>query len=276
MLGRLILSLLLAWVVVSRAEAGCADQPDPCEFVQGTYHVQLPDASAGGEDVMPAIVFLHGYGGSGKGSLSITGMTKAFLGQGYAVIAPDGQPRTGRRGRTWMMPPWQSPHRDDVAFVAAVADDAARRFGLDRGRMVLAGFSLGGSMASYVACIRPDAFSAYAPVAGSFWRPMPEACTGPVRLFHTHGKADTTVPLAGRLIRAGLEQADVFRSLEVFRQADGCGGDPVAVDGGGTFEHSRWPGCNENASIDLALHPGGHGVPTGWAEMILEWLGRRG
>ena len=45
--------------------------------------------------------------------------------------------------------------------------------------------------------LRVPGAAAYAPVAGSFWRPHPdmEACAGPVDLLHTHGWRDKTVPL---------------------------------------------------------------------------------
>lgn len=263
---------LVAWLAASGAQAGCGDSPDPCEIADGSYHAMLPRSLPADGTMPPAVVFLHGYGGSGAGSLTVRSMTGAFLDRGYAVIAPDGSPRRQRQGLTWAVIPGRVSPRDDAAFVVEVADDAARRFGLDRGRMLLAGFSLGGSMTSYVACEHPGAFSAHAPISGSFWKPRPEKCAGPVRLFHTHGRADRTVPLAGREIRPGIAQADLFESLAIFRRANGCTGDPVALPDDGRFARSRWPGCDEGGGVDLALHPGGHGIPLGWAEMVIEWV----
>ncbi len=195
-LGRLMLAWL-ALIAPVPALAGCGPDAAPCLLPGGQYEAELPTAVAG---PLPAVIFVHGYGSSGEGTMRNRGMVDALLARGYAVIAPDGSPMVGRDGRSWAFR--ASPGgRDDVAFLQAVRDDAVARFGLDPRRLLLAGFSVGGSMVSYTACAAPQAFSAYAPVSGGFWRPHPDRCAGPVRLLHTHGWSDTTVPLEGRILR---------------------------------------------------------------------------
>ncbi|ETX29803.1 polyhydroxybutyrate depolymerase [Roseivivax isoporae LMG 25204] len=268
-------ALLLAGALGGTAQAGCGDDPAPCEIETGTYHVELP--AGGGEDA-PALVFVHGWGASGEGTLSMRGMVEAALGRGYAVIAPDGVPRQGRPGRTWGFQPERRGPRDEVAFLAAVRDDAGRRFGLDTGRMLLAGFSIGGSMATYLACATPEAFAAYAPVSGSFWRPHPARCAGPVRLLHTHGWTDGTVPLEGRLLRGdsledmgAVAQGDVWQAMEIWRRTNGCRLQPRHFAETGPYWRRAWDAC-EGGSLDFALFYGGHGIPPGWAEMTLDWF----
>ena len=173
-------------LMATEVTAACAEDPLPCALPDGSYHVALPD----GPSPYPAVVFLHGFGGSGEGTLRNTAMVEALLARGYAVIAPDGQPRPGQTGRSWDFHPQRPATRNEAAFIQAVASDASLRFNLTRDRMILAGFSIGGSMVSYLACADPPQFSAYAPVAGSFWRPHPDSCQGPVRLLHTHGWTD--------------------------------------------------------------------------------------
>ncbi|MEO1277156.1 MAG: hypothetical protein AAFV96_17910, partial [Pseudomonadota bacterium] len=73
--------------------------------------------------------------------------------------------------------------RDDVEFLAAVLRDSASR-GVDRDRVLLAGFSRGGSMVWDLACRAPVMARAYAPIAGAFWEPLSERCAGPVDLYH--------------------------------------------------------------------------------------------
>lgn len=269
MIAALVRAVLLM-ALAPAAQAGCAADPAPCAVAGGTYQAVLPP---GGGTGAPAILFLHGWGGDGMGTLSNTGMVDRLIARGYAVIAPDGQPREGQDGRGWAFR--SGAARDDVAFLGAVADDAAMRFGLDRGRMVLAGFSVGGSMVSYAACAAPEAFMAYAPVAGAFWRPEPDACAGPVRLFHTHGWTDRTVPLEGRSVGGGAAtQGDVFRSLDIWRAANGCGKDDPDesfVEGDALLR--RWQaGCAAGTDLMLWLHPGGHMVPEGWADRIVDWV----
>lgn len=259
-------------LLASTAQAGCNGDPAPCQTAHGTYHLERPE----GIGPHKAVMFLHGFGGSGAGTLRNRGMVGVLLARGYAVIAPDGQPRQGqttRTGLTWDFHPDRPARRDEAAFLAEVADDAAARFDLDRGAMVLAGFSIGGSMVSYAACARPSDFAAYAPVAGSFWRPHPSACNGPVRLLHTHGWTDLTVPLEGRMLGSGFAQGDVFAALSIWREADGCTAmRPDSFATKGTFQIRAWTNCLPGAGLAFALHPGGHTVPTGWATLALDWF----
>lgn len=203
-----------------------------------------------------------------------TGMVNRMLGRGYAVIAPDGQKRARGAGRDWDFHPDRPAARDETAFLIAVADDAATCFGLQRDAMLLAGFSIGGSLTSYVACPTPDAFAAYAPVAGSFWRPHPTGCAGPVRLLHTHGTADRTVPLDGREIMPGLVQGNVFEAMEIWRLTNGC--TPAdRTESLGLYALQRWTDCLPGTDLRFALHEGGHSIPEGWAEMALDWFEAR-
>ena len=262
-------SALAFLVLTGAAHAGCGPSPEACRIAGGTYHIALPDVDQG---PVPAILLLHGFGGEGLGLIR-NDMVALMTGRGYAVIAPDGQPRSNGEGRTWDFHPDRPATRDETAFLMAVADDATARFGLQRDRMLLAGFSIGGSMTSYVACAKPAAFAAYAPIAGSFWRPHPDHCAGPVHLFHTHGKADRTVPLEGREIRPGFVQGNVFDAMDIWRAADGCSSDtPDATRSLGIYVIEDWTRCAPGASLSFALHEGGHSIPKGWAQMAVDWF----
>jgi polyhydroxybutyrate depolymerase len=264
----MLLALALL-VTTGLANAGCAPDGGACTIPGGTYYIALPEDAKG---PIPAILLLHGYGGEGQGMIR-NKMVSLMTGRGYAVIAPDGQPRDNGEGRTWDFHPDRPATRDETAFLTAVADDAAARFGLNRDRMLLAGFSIGGSMTSYVACARPEAFAAYAPVAGSFWRPLPKACAGPVRLLHTHGKADRTVPLEGREIMPGLVQGNVFDAMDIWRAANGCRSDtPDATRTLGIYTIEDWTTCTPGTTLSFALHDGGHSIPKGWAQMAVDWF----
>lgn len=260
------LALILAGDIAS---AGCGPGPEPCALPGGTYHLMLPD----GPGPFPAVVFLHGYGGSGQGTLRNAGMVGPLLARGYAVVAPDGQAMPDRDGRSWDFHPDRPATRDEVAFVRAVADDAALRFALHRDDMLLAGFSIGGSMTSYLACAAPDAFAAYAPVGGSFWRPEPALCAGPVQILHTHGWTDQVVPLEGRAIRPDFVQGDVFTAMQTWRRTNACARmQPDGFPAHALFQSRSWTTCAPGGRLDLALHPGGHTIPDAWAALALDWF----
>ena len=266
-----LFAAVLQIFAVSEGLAGCGSEVDACATASGTYHAALPDRAA----EAPVLVFLHGYGSSGANAIALTRMVQPALDRGYAVLAPDGLPRAtdGMGPASWnFYPGW--PGRDEAAFLDGVVEDAATRFGVDPSRVLLAGFSAGGFMVNYLACADPVAFDAYAPVSGGFWRPHPSACEGPVRLFHTHGWADTTVPLEGRLLGGGrFQQGDIFAGLEIWRAANACADEkPSGYAKTGEFLRRFWEACQQGSALEMALFPGGHTVPEGWADLALDWF----
>ncbi len=248
------LALALTSIAPS-AKAACFKSAGACKIAGGSYHVAWPPGVPRDKTV-PAVVALHSYKGSGLGLIKSGKMVKAILARGYAVITPEGI------NGSWQ---FRGGGRDDVAFIRAVADDAAKRGNIARGRMMLAGFSVGGSMVAYVACRSPGAFKAYAPVSGNFWKPEPQSCAGPVNYLHTHGSTDTTMPIAGRSVGQGMRQANLLESMAKFARASGC--DDADQKSATT---RRWTGCS--SSLRLVMHPGGHSVPRSWAGTALDWF----
>lgn len=255
--------------LATTAHAGCVAAEETCKTPMGEYHIALPD----GVETPPVLVFLHGAGGSGKGALRMT----AALKRGYAVIGPNGLKRPNSRfGSGWSFHPERPAQRDEAAFLREVIADAAATHGIDPDRVLLGGFSIGGSMVSYIACNAPDLAQAYAPVAGSFWRPHPKmrACAEPVKLLHTHGWKDKTVPLEGRPLSSGIQQGDVFYAMQIWRETNGCDGMRAdTFDTSGPFWIRRWDTCDAGA-LEFAMHPGAHGIPKGWSDMALDWFER--
>lgn len=269
-------AIALGATALPNAAAACSETT-PCAVDGGEYYIALPEP---GDSPPPAIVYIHGYGGSPEGALQNERMMVPFLERGYAVIAPQGLPFPGGTVTGWSFHPDYEKRRDEVAFLQEVRRAAVETHGLDPDRVILTGFSIGGSMTSYLACEAPDAFSAYAPLGGSFWRDHPEGCEGPVRLLHTHGWRDGTVPLEGRNVRGGaiddpegFSQGDVFHAMEIWRRANGCvfgKADSFVTEG--PFWIRKWERCAEGSALEFALFPGGHIVPEGWADMMLDWF----
>ena len=228
---------------------------------------------------VPAVMFLHGYGSNGAETMKNTGMLDAILARGYAVIAPSGRAADGSEGKEWSFNPDWPETRDETVFLRAVLEDAAAKYGVQRDHVLLAGFSIGGSMTAYAACEDPGLARAYAPVAGNFWRPYPTRCAGPVRLLHTHGWTDSTMPLEGRAFgkNDGMEgqvsQGDVFHSMEIWRGVNGCTKMPAdAFEIDGDFWHRRWDNCAPVSAVEFVMRPGTHAIPKGWANMALDWF----
>ena len=94
--------LLLAAALAGPALAACGNEAGSCRVPGGAYQAELPPGPVKG-----AVVFVHGYQGSGEGTMRNRGMVDAVLARGYAVIAPDGSPMAGREGLKLGLPLWR-------------------------------------------------------------------------------------------------------------------------------------------------------------------------
>ncbi|MEM0990135.1 MAG: PHB depolymerase family esterase [Pseudomonadota bacterium] len=268
--------ILLLALCLGAGPAGACDKDggSSCDVAAGNYLIAVPP----GMDRPGAMVWLHGMGGSAEGVMKNGAWIRVLADRGMALIAPDGMVLAERHNgrKNWTVADGEAYPRDDVAFIDQVIDDAVSRYGIDRDRILLAGFSRGGSMVWDIACQRPNTARAYAPVAGAFWEPMTDTCAGPVQLFHTHGWVDRVVPLEGRSFRGGAKiQGDVFQSLYVLREVLGCANRQPAsgpIQGDRWWRH--WSDCR-TGRIDLMLHPSGHSIPRGWLTTALDWFQAR-
>ena len=246
-----------------------------CVVPLGRYSVALPETGAA---PYPVLLHLHGAGGTGEGVVKGQ-IAKAALARGYAVLAPSGYHPGRKYAKNWSVRAAGTEGEfkiDDTELIRQSIADAAARFGIDPSRILLSGFSRGASMVWDIACNSPDLARAFAPVAGAFWDPLPERCTRPVDLFHTHGWTDRVVPLEGRSLRGGkVVQGDVFQSLFILRATNGC---TARQPESGPIEGDRWRRVWSDCAagrIDLLLHPGPHGVPKWWADLALDWFEER-
>ncbi|POR48290.1 alpha/beta hydrolase family esterase [Bosea psychrotolerans] len=234
-----------------------------CLVDGGSYRIILPQQAPTGQR-SGAIMYFHGYQGSAEETIADQGLVGVAQRLGVALIAADGM------GRTWSYPGSPGHNRDEFAYVGRVLDDVARRFPVDPRRIMASGFSQGGSMVWYLACRMPARFAGFAPIAGAFWEPLPSGCAGPrPNLIHVHGTSDTTVPLAGRSLRSGYRQGDVFKSLAILAP-DGCtaswAADTKAPADPPELTCRQARGCAGPARLELCLHAGGHIASAAWVE----------
>jgi polyhydroxybutyrate depolymerase len=234
-----------------------------CSVASGSYRIVLPPQAITAHPV-GAILYFHGYQGSAEEVITDPGLAAAARRLGVALIAPDGA------GRSWSFPGSPARHRDEFAFVGQVLDDVVARFPVDPRRILASGFSQGGSMVWYLACRMPRRFAAFAPIAGAFWEPLPESCEGPrPPLIHIHGTSDTTVPLAGRMLRQGSRQGDVFKGFAIFAPGGCTAGWAAAARAESTVDGlicRTAAGCDGPARLELCLHAGGHEADPAWVE----------
>ncbi len=261
------LPLLLALLqpVAAHADAAPCGRDAPCQVANGQYFAAVPP-NWHGRAKMPLLMFLHGWQGSGADILGNAELVAAVGAAGALLVAPDG------RDRTWSHVGSPSQARDDVGFVRAVLADARGRWPVDPAMVVASGFSQGGSMVWDLACYAADAFTAFLPVSGGFWEPLPSACrSGPVNLRHVHGRTDDVVPMAGRTILGRFRQGDILAGMAIWRAEDRCAGLPIPAGTDDGLDCESWIGCATGRELQLCMHPDGHMMNPAWITDGLAW-----
>jgi poly(3-hydroxybutyrate) depolymerase len=89
---------------------------------------------------------------------------------------------------------WQLGGTGDTDFILVMIDDMHKKFGIDRNRVYLSGFSMGGMMTYYAATKIADKIAAYAPVSGFLMGGPDTNSSRPIPIIHIHGADDTYVP----------------------------------------------------------------------------------
>jgi polyhydroxybutyrate depolymerase len=207
----------------------------------------------------PLVVFLHGTGGTAAWADGETGWSAIAAREGFAVALPEGMPIHPGKPPKFLTNPqrwndgWTRPGdllhtgADDVAFLAAVVEDAVARGVADPRRVFVSGFSNGAAMAFRFAAERADLVAAAAPVAG-YCPPLDWKPARPVPTLFVIGTADPLVPPAGGTVRLPWGNRRVVRppvgeGLARWATAMGCDPVPVTetdVDGVRTEAHPPW------------------------------------
>lgn len=264
MLRRLVLlaALCLTSLSLGSAASACGGT-EPCRLGDRQYFVQMPPGHDG-KTMVPALVFLHGYRGSGLGSMRWQALQDAAATLGAALIVPES------KGDAWSMDnapeSFSGGNAPELAFFDAMKLDLTTRFPVDPDRMVVVGASAGGMAVWMLACHRSTAFAGYVPMAGTFWDPVPANCEGPAAsIVHIHGDADTTVPLEGRPI-GPTHQGSVTEALAMYR-AYGSFGDVSKLDVGDL--RCEMQENDSGAILNFCIFSGGHSFSP--RHMIAAW-----
>ena len=162
--------LFLVALLAGGGAQACGPDSD-CEIGDRNYRIYLPEGF-GADGPGGAIVYSHGYKGSSKGTMRNQSLRRVADELGVALIAGNDA------GDDWSLPgapsPNYKPEIDEIAYYRAVIADATTRFPIDPDRLLATGFSAGGMMTWNLACDAGDLFAGFAPIAGTFWAPVPD------------------------------------------------------------------------------------------------------
>lgn len=211
---------------------------------------------------------LHGGGGTARSAMWETGWTVKADKEGFLVVFPNALARDPSRqshfssnpqlwndGSDRFYPGQKAP--DDVGFIAAMLDDLAARFALDRRRIFLTGFSNGASMSFRVGVELSDRIAAVAPVAGALWFDPPKL-RHPISLCYITGTADPLNLIEGGEPKLATGASDSVRSkpkppvresILKWTDALGCARTPMSVSELDGVRTETYGSCGNGAEV---------------------------
>lgn len=173
-----------------------------------SYEWAAPD----GNQSRPVLLAFHGLGGNSSEFRQNSQLVEPALDAGFVIVFPQAS-NEANRGWSVGCDNCTDGDRlgiDDVAYVDAVLDDLAKRTTIDRSRIYVTGFSMGGWFSYTMACKRSSVVKAIVPVGGLMPRPVASLCTPsrPLGALVIFGDQDQTQPYEGRPGPFGLLGAD--------------------------------------------------------------------
>jgi phospholipase/carboxylesterase len=197
-----------------------------------------------GDGPHPTIIAFHGWGAN---ALDLLGVAPYVAEGRFAMLCPQGPievPMGPLKGYGWFpitmgAPPDPAQVQAGVESAQQFIDAAVDRYPIDRRKLVILGFSQGGSMAYSLGLRRPERYAAM--VGLSTWfpaqiasRPTTSYALQQLPTLVEHGRADDLIEIA-----RARESVEALRSLKVpvsFREYD-CGHE---ITGDGLADLSRF------------------------------------
>ncbi len=254
----LLLLLLLATPSGATTPENCHAEL-PCGLGDRSYHVKEPD-DWDGTSPLPVMLHFHGWQRSGALIVKHRRISGATRRRGVLLLAPNGN------RRTWDF--WTSDTAD-VAFVAAVIEDAAKRWPIDRSKIYISGYSYGAAMAWRYACENGNEVRALLAISGTL--DQDEDCpTAPKEVRHVHGLADNVLDFP--IGPGGARDYPVALWRNRFNCNDTTERSTYAPRSWLPLERTVWSACANDHRVTLDIHKGGHLIPRGWVAHQLDEL----
>lgn len=233
------------------------------------YMVHIPPGAP--DKPLPAVVVLHGNGGTPFQIESYMAFDAAADRDGFIAVYPEGKERYWNDVRfVDQREITKEQAAADVAFLNVLADDLVKKGLAEPGRIFLTGVSNGGFMVTTMACLSPKKFAAFAPVVATAPVLAREMCKpGKLRpMLIINGTGDPmTVWDSERAEKIGYLGGDDFFAL--WSRLNGCSGreetaltDADPTDNSDVFKVVA-TACPAGGDTELyRVEGGGHHPPT--------------
>jgi polyhydroxybutyrate depolymerase len=240
-----------------------ADPVTSAGSTRRTYRVHVPAGYRPGRAV-PAVLLLHGNGGSAADMDDVSGLSELGDRLGFLAVYPQGL-AIGAGRSFWAAAGRVEAGVDDLRFVADLLDDLQGRLCVDPSLVAAAGFSAGGGIAARMACDLAGRVASVAVASGALYA-EPGECrpSRPIPVLAIHGTGDVVVPYGGRTptVEWPLPMPTVPTWLGEWATRDGCPGDPAVFLDRPDVTGVRWSGCRDGTEVvHYRMNGGGHQAP---------------
>lgn len=232
-----------------------------------SYSLYVPDSA---EASPPLIIVLHGSMGSGEAIRRQMqyGFDRLADQNGFVVAYPDGFEGHWNDCRRDAPYEARTQNINDLGFLRAIINQASARYGVDRNRVLVVGYSNGGHLAFRVAMEESQLVSALAVIGANLPEPGYSICPDvsmPVSAMIINGRRDPINPYNGGDVSLfGFGSRGRVLSSAQSIAGLGASGLPDEVE---TVAHSEvhiesWHAEDSTLHRLVTLEDGGHTVPT--------------
>jgi polyhydroxybutyrate depolymerase len=207
------------------------------------------------------ILDFHEMGSDWQTEAAKSGFKELSEKEGFLVVWPQGLENT------WNVGPCCTTSRavDDFGFARAIVRQLLIDACIDPHRVYAVGYSMGGSMAYYLACKQAEVFAAVAASSMDLFADSVQACqpSRAISEISFRGTADNIVPYAGGVSSPpghpdmANELLGALGTFQKWSLLDQCTGSPTAEDANGCSTYST---CQAGSEVTLCTTQGGSQV----------------
>ena len=208
--------------------------------VNGANRSMLVYAPSGIEKNRPLIIQMHGMNQDAPYQQNAAKWESIADTARFVVVFPNGENKA-----------WDISGDKDINFLKAIINNMYEKYGIDKKRVYVSGFSMGGMMSYHAANKMGDMIAAIAPVSGGGGVNSPKRA---MPIMHTHGTSDDVV-----------NYNSTVNTLKGWVNAQKCSSSSQkikpypATRSGSAASLEIWSGCNDGVEVRLMTIEGkGH------------------
>ena len=232
-MGKVVLALASAALFTGTAFADNLN-------VNGANRNMLVYAPSGIEKNRPLIIQMHGYNQDAAYQKNAAKWEPIADTARFVVVFPNGEGKA-----------WDISGDKDLNFIKAIINEMNNKYGIDKKRVYVSGFSMGGMMSYHVANKLGDQIAAIAPVSGGGGVNSPKRA---MPIMHTHGTSDDVV-----------NYNSTVNTVKSWVSAQKCSSSSQKIKPypstkpGSAASLEIWSGCNDGVEVRLMTIDGkGH------------------